>query len=1066
MILGYILSGLVTGGVFAIMGAGLTLSYAATGIFNFAHGALGFLTALLFYQLTSVLPAWLAALIAVGLFAPALGYLLHRVMFRRLAVAGETAQIVATIGLTIALPALGLLVVDVFDLPSADATALPRGIGPHPAISIGLLDSDQLITFGFSAVTAVCLWLFIRHTPYGLRMRACVDRLRLARLRGIDADAASAVAWMLGSMLAGLAGVLAVPVLGLDATAYTVLLFASATASVFGRLRSIPVTFAAGLGLGVVQNLVAGYTDFLSEITGLRTAVPVILLFVGLLLFNRSRERVAGTASTDLGESSRAPAVAAVGGSSRPPATGDVGGSSRPPAIADVGGLSRPPATGDIPALAVGGPSELAAADVGRVPGPAVPGGSSRNPGRAVAIRSRLPWAGLTAVLVVFAMLGPVYYVGVAAQGLVLALIFCSFVVVTGIGGMVNLAQASFAAMAALTCGWAFASGLPFFAAIVLGVLAATLVGVLVALPALRLGGRVLTLATLALALLADQVLFQVDTFSNGTIGWQLPALGLGFADTSSPRVQVFLLLALIGAVALLLRNLTRSASGRAILAVRSAPAAAITSGLSTVRTKITLFALASAIAGLGGVLFAISKGSITATDLPAFSGFVWLAIVVLQGVRRIAGALLGGLIAVAVPELLATWGLSSHVGAILFGAGGILLARHPHGLLTPAQPPTPQDPGTASSQPPPDPDTASTNALPARPSTPPPPSDLDTANSQPPSDPDTASIDVVLTPTRAPMPRRPSDSDTASVNGFATTASGDRVALDGAGRASAPTGLAPRVPPQDTAAPDDTPHSHPPRSEAPGVGSSGDEAPGVGAPGVGAPGGAVVGVFRMEGVVAGYGDVTVLRGVDLEVRAGEVVALLGANGAGKSTACAVAAGDLPAGAGSIVLDGQDVTGWPAHRRARAGILLAPEGRGVFPGLTVEENLRTWLPDPAAVYERMPQLAARRTVVAGALSGGEQQLLTLAPALVRPPKVLIADEPSLGLAPLVTGQVFEVFAELRALGVALLLVEEKATEALAIADRVAFMRLGRVTWCGPRQDVDPDRLTAAYLGVS
>ncbi|MFG6191045.1 ATP-binding cassette domain-containing protein [Nonomuraea sp. JJY05] len=883
MILGYVLSGLVTGAIFAVMGSGLTLSYAATGVFNFAHGAVGFLSALLFYELNQAagLPAWLSALVSVVLFAPALGYVLHKTMFGGLAQAGETAQIVATIGLTIALPALGLLVVDLAGLPSADATSLPRGVGPHPALSFEVLgarlDTDQLITFGFSAVAAAGLWAFMRHSPYGLRMRAAVDRRRLATLRGIDADATSALAWMLGSGLAGLAGVLAVSVLGLDATAYTVLLFASATAAVFGRLRSIPWTFAAGLALGVVQNLVAGYTDFLEEVTGLRTAVPVILLFAGLVLLNRSRERVAGSAAED-----------------------------------------APP------------PDHLA----GLPPW-----------------RRRMPWALGLAALVGFTFLASEYYVGVAAHGLVLALIFCSFVVVTGIGGMVNLAQAAFASMAALTCGWAFSSGLPFFVAIVLGVLAAAAVGMLVALPALRLGGRVLTLATLAMALLADQVLFQVDAFSNGTIGWPVPALGLGFADTSDPRVRVLVLLLLIGAVALLVRNLERSASGRAILAVRSAPAAAMTSGLSAPRTKIVLFALASAIAGLGGVLFAVSKGSITATDLPAFSGFVWLAVVVLQGVRRVGGAVLGGLIAVAVPELLATWGVSAHVGAILFGAGGVILAKHPDGVLTQL---------------------------------------------------------AELRHRRAPSEGAPSE--------------------------GTPSERAPAVP-----VPVAVPVPPPVQVDGP--------------------------LFRLEGVVAGYADSTVLRGVDLAVRPGEVVALLGANGAGKSTTCAVAAGDLAVTSGRILLDGEDVTAWPAHRRARAGILLAPEGRGVFPGLTVEENLRTWLPDPALVYERLPQLAERRAVLAGALSGGEQQLLTLAPALVRPPRVLIADEPSLGLAPMMVRQVFDVFAELRSRGVALLLVEEKATEALAVADRVAFMRLGRVTWMGPRSEVDGERLTAAYLGV-
>jgi branched-subunit amino acid ABC-type transport system permease component len=175
MILGYVLSGLVTGAIFAIMGSGLTLSYAATGVFNFAHGAIGFLSALLFYELNVAagLPAWSSALISAGLFAPALGYVLHKAMFRGLAQAGETAQIVATIGLTIALPALGLLIVDLAGLPPADATSLPRGVGPHPAqafdVPLGIqsvhLDSDQLITFGFSAVTAAGLWAFMRHTP-------------------------------------------------------------------------------------------------------------------------------------------------------------------------------------------------------------------------------------------------------------------------------------------------------------------------------------------------------------------------------------------------------------------------------------------------------------------------------------------------------------------------------------------------------------------------------------------------------------------------------------------------------------------------------------------------------------------------------------------------------------------------------------------------------------------------------------------------------------------------------------------------------------------------------------
>jgi ABC-type branched-subunit amino acid transport system ATPase component/branched-subunit amino acid ABC-type transport system permease component len=881
--LGYVLTGLVSGAIFAVMASGLTLSYAATGVFNFAHGATAFLAAFVFFELNTGLhwPAWIAAIVVIGVVAPLIGYLLHWAMFRGLAQAGETAQIVATIGLTIALPAVAMWVVErlVTDggvhIPlGTDQVAVP-GLGPSPAASWRLfgsvaLDSNQVAAFVAAVLVAAGLWVLLRRTRLGLTMRAAVSARGLASLRGVDVDRCSALAWMLSSGLAGLAGVLAAPFLGLDSGAFTLLLFTSATAAVIGRLRSIPITFGAGLALGVVQNLAGSYAGFARSITGFRTSVPVLLLFAGLLWLNRSRS------------------------------TGSVATDSPPPDYL----------------------SDL------------------------VWWRRFLPWAlGVFVLLGWTFTVGSGFWVGLVAQGLALGLVFCSFVVLTGIGGMVNLAQATFVAMAALTTGWAFHHGVPFVEAVVLGVLAASLVGVVVALPALRLGGRVLALATLALALLCDQVLFQVSSFSNGTLGWTLPGVSLGFATLNDPRVRVVFLLVLLGLIGLVIRNLEHSSSGRAMLAVRSAPAAAMTSGISATRTKITLFALASAIAGLGGILLAVSAGRITATDFPAFTGFLWLAAVVLQGVRRIGGAVLAGMVVAVFPELLSSYVTSSvYVASALFGLGGVILAKHPDGIL--------------------------------------------------------AQFAEVRY-------RRRRASVRASVRVL----------------------------------PDDLPDRP----------SAGD------------------GVLRLEGVVAGYGDATVLRGVDLVVPAGKVVALLGANGAGKSTVCAAAAGSLSLTAGRVLLDGGDVTAATCHHRARAGILLAPEGRGVFPALTVEENLAVWLRTVAEreqVYERLPRLAERRQVAAGSLSGGEQQMLALAPALVTPPKVLIADEPSLGLAPRVVDQVFEIFGELRDRGVALLVVEEKASEILRLADTVAFMRLGRIDWTGPRADVDTDRLTAAYLGIS
>jgi ABC-type branched-subunit amino acid transport system ATPase component len=224
---------------------------------------------------------------------------------------------------------------------------------------------------------------------------------------------------------------------------------------------------------------------------------------------------------------------------------------------------------------------------------------------------------------------------------------------------------------------------------------------------------------------------------------------------------------------------------------------------------------------------------------------------------------------------------------------------------------------------------------------------------------------------------------------------------------------------------------------------------------------------LSLQGIVAGYGDVEVLHGVDLDVPEGRAVALLGANGAGKSTLCSVAAGLLEPTAGSVVLAGQDVTAHPAYRRQRDGILLVPEARGIFPGLTVQENLAILLrsdADRSKAYERFPILGERRAQRAGSLSGGEQQMLSLAPALAKPPKVFIADEPTLGLAPLAAEEVVRALRELRALGSAILLVDEKAREAMELADEIAFLELGRVVWFGPRGDVDEDRLAASYLG--
>ncbi|WP_327361159.1 MULTISPECIES: ABC transporter permease subunit [unclassified Streptomyces] len=905
----FVLSGLVSGALYALLATGLVLSYSASGLFNFAHGATAYLCALTFYEVHSGLgwPAVWAALLVVCVLAPGLGWGLDRLMFRRLARVGETAQIVATIGLLVALPAAGLWAVELLGdagapvKPAENQFGLP-GVGPSPARSWQLtegvgIDSDQLITWVVTAVVAVALWVLLRHTRLGLQLRAAVDNRSLTELRGISADRLSSVAWMIASALAGLAGVLATPLLGLSAHDFTLFLFVSATAAVLGRFASVPLAFAGGLGLGVLQNLVAGYASFAEGITGFRTAVPFLILFGGLLVLTR-RARTAGTAAVDA-----APV------------------------------------------------DHLAGASWGRRWG---------------------MWAALAGALcVAFYTVTTPFWSGLLAQGLALGLVFMSFTVVTGLGAMVSLAQGTFVTGAALVAGLLMSRGWPFVAALAVGTCVAAVLGALVALPALRLGGRTLALATLALAFLADQVLFQLRWLRNGDSGWSVPRPVFGPVDLGDDRALGVALVVVVAVCAAGLSALRNSPSGRAMLAVRSAPAAAMASGVSVLRTKLLLFTLSAGLAGFGGVLVASYNTRITATDFTAMTGLVWLAVVVAAGVRRPQYAVVAGVVFAVAPRLLSDYLTeSAHLPVILFGLAGLALANDPDGYCA---------------------------AIPVR---------------------------------RA---RRAAGAGTGATAGAH------------AGQAdSASPAFEARV------------RAEPGKRRKGGVGES---------PAGHDPAGPAL---ELRGVTAGYDGGLVLHGVDLAVRKGEILAVLGPNGAGKSTACRVAAGLVDAVGGSVRVHGRDVTRERAVRRARSGVLLAPEGRGIFPALTIEENLALYLREAdarTAVYDRFPRLGERRGVPAGALSGGEQQMLALAPLLQRPPEVLIADEPSLGLAPRVVEEVYALLAELRDAGTALLLVEEKAAGILGVADTVAYLSRGRVSWCGPRAEVEADRLTAAYLGM-
>jgi branched-chain amino acid transport system ATP-binding protein len=228
--------------------------------------------------------------------------------------------------------------------------------------------------------------------------------------------------------------------------------------------------------------------------------------------------------------------------------------------------------------------------------------------------------------------------------------------------------------------------------------------------------------------------------------------------------------------------------------------------------------------------------------------------------------------------------------------------------------------------------------------------------------------------------------------------------------------------------------------------------------------------LLSVRGLRAAYGPIEVLHGIDLEVPTGSVVAVLGPNGAGKTTLLSVLAGLLPATSGTIQLAGRRVNGARADDLARAGLCLVPEGRGIFPNLTVHEHLwmvthsgRRLAEVEAETYERFPRLAERRNQVAGTLSGGEQQMLALARGLATEPALLMLDELSMGLAPLIVEELYAQVAAIAAAGVSIVVVEQFARTVLGVADLAVVLVHGRISAVGPPAEIEAD-LTSAYLG--
>ena len=573
----FILAGLVLGAIYAISALGLVLTYTSSRVLNFSHGAIAYSAAVFHYWLNQQQDWSILASAAVTLLVmcPLLGLFLYIILFRRLTHASPEVRFVSTVGLWVALPAAVKILFPFAKSEVFNAEGLVKAPPDVFAVLGVSINENQAADLLATVAIAVVVSLILRFTPVGLATRASVDSPRTAQISGIHTARVTAVSWMVGTSLAGFAGVLLMPILGLAEIQFTFLLVASFAAAVVGRLTSLPLTFAGAMLIGLIQGISIDFlpdTGVLSR--GVRPSIPFIVMLIALLAYQ---------------------------------------------------GLRREAFEVDVRAA-------TADDDAPPIPTPR---------GRRAAIGP------LLLVIVLFS--APLYlddfWIGVVSQGIALAVLFLTYTLLTGEGGMLSLGQATLASVGAFGAAMlASEAGWPVGLAVLSGALIAVPIGLVIATLSLRLGDVYLALATLAFSLLMENLVFANQDFDNFGAGVLLPRpefLGIDFDDRTN---FYFLLAAIFCIVALLFVTLRRATSGLVFASMRSSETASATLGIGIVRTKVILFCASAFIAGLGGALFAMTIGRATVNTFNILIGVVWLAIVVTWGVRSVVGALAAGI--------------------------------------------------------------------------------------------------------------------------------------------------------------------------------------------------------------------------------------------------------------------------------------------------------------------------------------------------------------------------------------------------------------------------------------
>ena len=614
--LSFTVLGIVFGAVYGLLAIGLVVTYNTTGVFNFAQGAVGMVAAFSYWELwqNEHWPFLLAIGFIVLVEAPLLALVVEFVLFRRIHGATVERSLMVSLGLLVIL--LGVATIfwsspDVIrSVPpyftQTDGTVLSVRLFGANGIT---LQYQQIMIVVVTAAVGVALGLFLRRARLGVAMRAVVDDPELVALAGAKPYRMSQTGWILGFMLAALAGVLIAPLVGqtgLTSTQLTLLALNGFAAAVVGRLRSLPMTFVGAIALGLITYYAQGYLpDHINAglASVLTEVIPVVFLFVVLLVIPAAR-------------------------------------------LAPAGRLAVRPA-----------------------------------PKVVTARQSAAGAVLLIAVMVVIAAMVGATALATISQGLALGIVGLSLVLLVGFAGQVSLCQLTFMGIGAFTMGKTL--GGDSWWGLLLAVVVSGAVGALVALPAIRLRGLYLALATFAFGEVMYSAFFNNSSVISDGTSIFVGRLRLPFMSSVSNEAELIEVAVVAAICAVLVGLVRRSAYGRRLVAMSDSPAAFATVGLSSVRTKMIVFSLSAAMAGLGGVFYAGQQGGIGATDVQFIGSLTLLLFVAIWGIRTISGALLGGLTAAALPVLQTHLPTSlADLTGLAAGIGIVLLARSPDGIL------------------------------------------------------------------------------------------------------------------------------------------------------------------------------------------------------------------------------------------------------------------------------------------------------------------------------------------------------------------------------------------------